>query len=82
MRIVFELEQDHFDAVAAGDADVLVGAVGTVEVKQADGGLLTLERPARLVESVSRVNAGELGIAAGGPSIRVALAREQGEQDG
>lgn len=74
---MIELDEGDFEAVESGSALYLADPVTTVEIKQAEG-LLSIERKAALVEGVSLAVANQLGIASGGPAIRVMLAREGG----
>ena len=68
MRLIVLVPHDEYELVTG--SDVIVGAVDSVEIVQADG-LLTEERVPLLIEGVSLMAATELGVAHGGSAIRV-----------
>jgi hypothetical protein len=80
VKITFEVGPEDYEKVATGEALILVDAVASVEIRQADG-LLVLERRPLVVEGLSRLVAAHLGAAQGGPAIRVVLA-QGGSTDG
>jgi hypothetical protein len=77
-RIRVTIEVENFEEMTT--EDVIVGVIEAVELRQADG-LLVTEKHIRAVEGVSRVAAYELGVEEPGPVMRLYTAQKE-ENDG